>query len=50
FLSQFNFLIKYTLGSKNLRPNTLSYKISDRPNGKEDGRFITRKRLLFNPL
>ncbi|EGZ77685.1 hypothetical protein NEUTE2DRAFT_50961, partial [Neurospora tetrasperma FGSC 2509] len=50
FLSRFNFLIKYTPGSKNLRPNTLNYKTSDRPNGEEDSRFITYKKLLFDPL
>ncbi|EGZ71908.1 hypothetical protein NEUTE2DRAFT_66536, partial [Neurospora tetrasperma FGSC 2509] len=50
FLSRFNFLIKYTPGSKNLHPNTLSRKASDRPNSEENGCFIARKRLLFNPL
>ncbi|EGZ72851.1 hypothetical protein NEUTE2DRAFT_61350, partial [Neurospora tetrasperma FGSC 2509] len=50
FLFRFNFLIKYTLTSKNLRPDTLNRKINNRPNGEENGRFITYKRLLFNPL
>ncbi|EGZ78173.1 hypothetical protein NEUTE2DRAFT_49217, partial [Neurospora tetrasperma FGSC 2509] len=50
FLFQFNFLIKYTLSSKNLRPDTLNYKACDRFNSKEDNYFITYKKLLFNPL
>ncbi|EGZ78119.1 hypothetical protein NEUTE2DRAFT_54823, partial [Neurospora tetrasperma FGSC 2509] len=49
FLFRFNFLIKYTLSSKNLRLDALSRKANNRPDSKEDGRFVTRKRLLFNP-
>ncbi|EGZ67896.1 hypothetical protein NEUTE2DRAFT_74205, partial [Neurospora tetrasperma FGSC 2509] len=50
FLSQFNFLIKYTPGFKNLRPDALSRKVNNRSNSKEDGRFVAYKRPLFDSL
>ena len=50
FLSRFNFLIKYTPGSKNLRPDALSRKPNDRPDGEEDNRLVARKRALLDPL
>ena len=49
FLSRFNFLIRYTPGSKNLRPDALSRKPEDVPLDMEDHRLKARNRKLIDP-
>jgi transposase InsO family protein len=50
FLSRFNFRIVYRPGSANARPDALSRKPEDMPQGIEDDRLRNRKKPLIDPL
>ncbi|EGO53377.1 hypothetical protein NEUTE1DRAFT_10111, partial [Neurospora tetrasperma FGSC 2508] len=49
FFSRFNFRITYKKGPENIRPDTLSRKLKNKPRDKDNKRLLTKKKPLIDP-